>query len=339
MRRLDAPLDSGRRALRHVEVAVRRGALRRLARGIEVVAAAIDAGAEPGQLDDAVERPQQRPVMADHHRAFLPAAQHAGDGVAPVGVEIVGRLVEQDQVRIGDDERGKRGSGALAAGERGERPVGRDPGEIDRGQRRFEPRCKRPVGLGRVGERAPAGLQTAKAGEGRADAEEIGEGRAVGRLHALAQHGDAARPLDRARLWLRLAGDHAQQRRLADAVAADEAGAVGTEDEIEMFEEWPAVRRGKRDAVQCDDGRERCGHGERPERRKRRGRRHSSRSDPSVSPVARRAIRLTQRTGMQASESPSARNKTHGAGRRVLNAHICRSLRRPWPIWRLFLEF
>ena len=88
-----------------------------------------------------------------------------------------------------------------------------------------------------------------------ADADEVGE-RVAGRgLHALAQHGDAAGAFDRAGMRRRLAGDHAEQRRLADAVAADKAGAVGAEDEVEIFEKRPAVRRCQRDGVERDDGR------------------------------------------------------------------------------------
>ena len=166
-RRLDAPLDRGDIALGDVEVAFGRGALFPLARGVEVIAAAIEARAEARELDDAVHRAQQRAVVADHDGALLPAGEHTGDGGAAVGIEIVGRLVEQDQVRLGDDEGGERGAGALSAGERRQRPAGFETGETDLGERRRQPRFERPVRFRRVGERAGAGLQTAQAGERR----------------------------------------------------------------------------------------------------------------------------------------------------------------------------
>src|SRR3546814_11454724 len=63
-------------------------------------------------------------------------------------------------------------------------------------------------------------------------------------LHRLAQHRDAAVDGDAAARGRKLAGQQAQQRRFADAVAPDEAGAFALEMEIETRKDGAAVRRG-----------------------------------------------------------------------------------------------
>ena len=253
--------------------------------------------------------------MADHDGALLPAGEHPGDGIASVGIEVVGRLVEQDQVRFGDDEGGERGARALAAGEAGERPVRRESRQVDLSQRGFQPRFERPVRFRRVGERAATGLQSAQAGKRRAEPHEVGERVAFRRLHALAQQRDPAGTFDRAGNGGCLAGNHAEQRRLADAVAADQAGTVDTEDEIEIFEKRPAVRRCQRDGMQRDDGRGNGRHGERPGRWRKRGRRHASRSCSSVSPVGsmRRLVKWRR-------QSRNASDRCHSRSPRALDA-------------------
>ena len=47
-------------------------------------------------------------------------------------------------------------------------------------------------------------------------------------------------------LRAQFAGDQLEQRGLADAVAADEPGALGAETQVEIGKERPAVRRGPR---------------------------------------------------------------------------------------------
>ena len=62
-----------------------------------------------------------------------------------VEVEVVGRLVEQEQVRLGDDQPGERGAGLLAAGQRGSAgsPIRRAEPEPGQAARRAGRACSR----------------------------------------------------------------------------------------------------------------------------------------------------------------------------------------------------
>ena len=80
--------------------------------------AAVPRGAEPGELDDHVERFEQLAVMADDDRAAAPARQKIDDRPPSLAVEIVGRLVEQDEVGLVEDERRQPHPRALAARQR-----------------------------------------------------------------------------------------------------------------------------------------------------------------------------------------------------------------------------
>ncbi len=56
--------------------------------------------------------------MADHHGAGAQAGDEALQPVQPVQVEVVGRLVEQEDVVAAEQQRGEAGAGGLAAGQR-----------------------------------------------------------------------------------------------------------------------------------------------------------------------------------------------------------------------------
>jgi hypothetical protein len=121
-----------------------------LALGIEVVAAAVAGRAQAGQLDDAVHAAQQRAVVADHHRPALPPPQHVGQQAAGGGVEIVGRLVQQDDVGGGDQQAGQGRAGHLAAAEAGGRIRGVPARQPDLAQGGGDAARQGPVGLDEV---------------------------------------------------------------------------------------------------------------------------------------------------------------------------------------------
>ena len=202
--------------------------------------------------------------MTDHDSAHLPVGEHADHGIAASDVEIVGRLVKENEIRFGDEQPGECDPRTLAAGKRYERSPRRNAGEADFGECGVQPGFQRPVGLRRIVQRAVAFGEPGEAGQGVAHTEEIGNGDAVRDLHGLAEHGDAAGAFHRAPGGCGVTGDDAHQCRLADAVAADEAGAIGAEGDIKIVEKWLAVRRCEADGVERHDGRESGWHDSRP---------------------------------------------------------------------------
>ena len=150
-------------------------------------------------------------------------------------IEIVGRLVEQQEVGLGEQSRGERDAHAPAAGKGGQRPraarfvetkAGKDRRrarrrrmrvDIDKPRMDFGDAMRIGGGLGFAKQRAALGI-------GREH--EIDERRlAAGRFLRDLADPRAPGQRDRAALGRDLAGDQPEQRRLADAVAPDEADA------------------------------------------------------------------------------------------------------------------
>ena len=181
--------------------------------------------------------------MADHQGAAAPAFQQGADGVAAIGVEVVGRLVQHQHVRRVDQQPGQGQAGGLAAAQRAERPAQVEiGGQAQLGQRRGRPLLHRPVGGGEVLLVALPRQQPVEPGQGRGDAERVGGGHAGHDPDGLGQQADAALAQDPAGLRRDLAQQQAQQRRLADAVAADEARPLRPEGERQVLEQRAMVR-------------------------------------------------------------------------------------------------
>jgi len=72
------------------------------------------AGHLPGRRTDRVEEP---PVVGDHDQAAPPPGQVTGQPRHALDVEVVGRLVEHQQIGFGDQQRRQRHPAALATGE------------------------------------------------------------------------------------------------------------------------------------------------------------------------------------------------------------------------------
>ena len=120
---------------------------RRVAALVAVDDAVVDL---PGPLADGVEEPA---VVGDDHQRRGPGRHVLGQPGDRLDVEVVGRLVEHDQVVAAEEQRGQRAAPALATGQPGHRAVEGRP-------RRAAPR--RPRGSagrrptrGRPGRRAP----------------------------------------------------------------------------------------------------------------------------------------------------------------------------------------
>ena len=160
---------------------------------------AIEPDRRPGQIGE------QAFVMADEHESgtrfgellFQPFDRHE--------IEMVGRLVEQQDFRLGREGPHERGAPGLAAGKRSRPPVGIDPELLH----------QRPRAIGIVLLAEPAENIFG----------DVLEGRKVGLLlqigHARAWLGEAG-----AAVGLDIAGGDLEQRRFARSIAPDEGDAL-----------------------------------------------------------------------------------------------------------------
>src|SRR4051812_32678731 len=155
---------------------------------------------------DAVEEPA---IVGDDHRAAGEAEQRLLERAERVDVEVVRRLVEQQQVAAGAQQLGQVQAVALAAGQLGDLLLLVGALEVD----------ARDV-LAAV-HHAVADLELVEAvGDLLPDGLVVGE--RVARLVDVRELDRVADP-QLARVGLLLAGDHAEERRLAGAVRADDA--------------------------------------------------------------------------------------------------------------------
>ena len=167
-----------------------------------------------------------------------------------VEVEVVGRLVEEEQVRIGDDEPRQRRPGLLATRQRRRRLRPLVPREPEPAQRALDPLVERvatedlvlmeELGIGVVGDpllalhrRQPLGhpIEVRRAGPDRGPQVRRGHERLV-EVGLLGEQPEAqaALAMDLAAVRLVATGGEAQERRLAGAVRADQADPVAERD-------------------------------------------------------------------------------------------------------------
>ena len=169
--------------------------------------------------------------MADNQCTAAPARQQARDKIASLAVEIVRGLVQQQEVRRLEDQRGKGRAGSLPAGQGSKRR--RRVRLQSRAAETFgQPGFECPVGFGEVTFRRLPRFGLAQPGEPGAHAEQVGQRHAFGRGLQLPKDTDATVGRDfpgRRRLF---ACDQAQQRRLADAVSAGNPGPFLIEAEV-----------------------------------------------------------------------------------------------------------
>ena len=83
------------------------------------------------QQEAVADRPQQRAVVRHQHEAAFEPGQRAGERVAHLEIEMVGRLVEQEQVRPAVDDQRQRETRFLTARERSDRRVGHIAAKIE----------------------------------------------------------------------------------------------------------------------------------------------------------------------------------------------------------------
>ena len=192
---------------------------------------AITGRAQRRQLHDGIHAFEQLAVMADNQSAAAPAGEQARHRRAPVAVEIVGRLIQQQEIRLREDHRGERRARALPAREGIERRLRRgvQPGPAERFG---EARLQRPV-------RRLPGIRLARFGaaqirQRRTDLEQAGNRLAVFAGETLAQHAELAAHGNFTGGRRQASADEVQERGFADAVLADKSDAFLIETEIQV---------------------------------------------------------------------------------------------------------
>ncbi|MET3660563.1 hypothetical protein ABID44_000877 [Aquamicrobium ahrensii] len=95
-------------------------------------------------------------------------------------------------------------------------------------------RLQRPVDVGQFLDRRLARACAPDQGKSGADAEQVGDGGGRVHLNGLVEYGNGAVDRDGAGLERQPAGNDVEKGALADAVAADQACAAGTEGKIEI---------------------------------------------------------------------------------------------------------
>ena len=186
--------------------------------------------------------------MGDDEQGAVEVREELFEPFQAAGVEVVGRLVEEEDVGALEQRRGQQRAGLLAAGEAGERAVGVEVLDPEAAADLLGARLGGP-GAGGLGalERVGVGVEVARRlerGERLAGlAEGVVEERADRRLGRLLREvADAGRREDRAAVGVLAAGQQLEQGGLAGAVGADEPGSVaGVEGQRQALEEGCAV--------------------------------------------------------------------------------------------------
>lgn len=244
--------------VRVIERGLRRLGLGVALRTIRGVVAAVHARAARRQLHDSLDVGEQRAIVAHDDEAAAPAGERRAQPFAAGRVEMVRRLVGDEQVRAREQRADHRDARELAAAQRV-----RGRARVERRQSGFVER--RLPALGEV----PASVEQVEVVRARIaarDALERGERRVEARdggsrasriVHrvgvVLRDERDRRVPLDRARRRCEPAGDQAREHALAGAVAADDRARRAIEREVERIEQRDAVVEAKGNVMKRDE--------------------------------------------------------------------------------------
>lgn len=166
----------------------------------------------PGVGGDGVEEPA---VVGHHDQRAAAAQQVLGQPLHALHVEMVGRLVQYQQVELAHQRRGERDPPPLAAGEIVDRGVHAETGDADAVHHRADARVGGPFVFGDlVGHRVV----------GEAGQHHRAHRRARGQRAALGHHrrAQAAEPADPAAVGFLDPGEHLEQGGFAASVEADD---------------------------------------------------------------------------------------------------------------------
>ncbi len=190
---------------------------------------------------DGIEEPA---VVGDDDERAAPLDQVRGEPADPGDVEVVGRLVQDQQVRRADQQRGERDPAALAPRHRLHQRVEAQVGHAEAGQHGAHARVAGPLMLRREAFGQPGGADDHVAHRG-----------GHRQVEGLGQGGDpeVTAVCDPAGVRLDGLGEQPQQRRLARGVEADDADPVVVlQPEGDVFEKLPG-RVTLADPVEVDD--------------------------------------------------------------------------------------
>ena len=271
-----APKRSTKRCMRAISLAWRTAILRLallvggarrdvLRVGALVLDEVADAGlVGPVEVEDTGDRlVEQVEVVADDEQGAAVGPQEAHQPLLGVDVEVVGRLVEAQHVAAGEQDAGQLDAPPLAAGQHADRVVDAVGADAEAGGQR--PRlavggvaavgAEQLLGAGVAGDVALVGallhgdaqlLDALDLGVDAAPRQDVGDGGApvehAGDARVLRQVAEGALADDPPGGRLGLAAEHAEQARLAGAVAADEADLVaGHHGEVGRLDDEPAA--------------------------------------------------------------------------------------------------
>lgn len=196
------------------------------------------------QLGDAVYPLQQVPVVADDDQdAGAPGVDGVVEPAAGEQVQVVGRLVQEQDVGAFEQQRGQTQQDGLTAGQLTDGAVQFDGAQAEGAEGGQGAFFHVPVVADRLEVLLPyvSGLDGAQGGpplgdaEGPVDAQGGVQGDVLGQVGEVPAHGDG--PLR----GTQVPGEQTQQGRLAGAVGADQTGAAAGDGEGEPVEEARAV--------------------------------------------------------------------------------------------------
>ncbi len=210
---------------------------------VQGVVAAVGLGAQGAELDDALHLHQQLAVMADQDQATAPALQLLRQPVAAVAVQVVARLVEQQQVGVAQQGADQHHASQLPAAQRGRRVLWLHllQAGVVQGLAQALRQVPAVIHLVQVFQAGGAGGQALQGAQGLGEAGDLGHALAWLHLWVLGHIGQPGAVADAAGRGLQLAGDQAQQQGFAHAIAPDDGRGLAIETQVQGIEQGFAI--------------------------------------------------------------------------------------------------
>lgn len=209
--------------------------------------AAVELDIAVAQFGDAVHAVEQRTVVADQQQGAWVAVQLVVEPLPRSGIQIVGGLVEQQNIGTPEQLRGQPEGDDLSAGQGAEHPVEGDV-EAEPRQLRGTAFLDVPV-IADGGEHRLGGVAVRQRRQGRqygCHAEYFGDSQVGCERQRLRQVAERAVDGDAAAGRLQLSGDEFEKRALTRAIGGDKSGMTGTHGERQVREQLGVVGPGER---------------------------------------------------------------------------------------------
>ncbi len=225
------------------------GLLGRHLLGVRREAAAVPAHRAVAQLADPLHPLEELAVVADDEQGARPGAEHVVEPRPRRGVEVVGRLVEEQDVGPAEQQPGQPEPDRLAAGQLAEAAVQDRGGQAEAFELGDRSLLDVPLVTDRleVSRVAGAGVESAQRPQRRTDPEHVVDAARPVEDEVLRQVAHLAGHRHRAGRRPQHTGREPEQRGLAGAVGADQAGPSGGDQQVEPVERDGAVGPGQAD--------------------------------------------------------------------------------------------